>query len=151
MLWRVITGLLIPLILLPGMCLAHPSAQDASGRDRTPHLHLRFFYTLWRTFPDDRDHGRLHRSNAGATDSHCGKPTPDHDHDAVYLPVSVIQGWRCEPPQVLLVDTATMLVPAEIVDSLPTTLCLTPAQRLLSPSHHCQPCPIYLRSLSLII
>jgi hypothetical protein len=153
MLWRVITGTLIPLVLLPGMCLAHPRTGDASGRDRAPHFHLRFFYALWQTLPDDRSYCRRHRSNGDPTDSHFAKPTPDHDYDAVYLPLSVIQGWRCEPLQVLLIDTATMLdlVQAETVDLLRSKLCLTPAQRLLSPFPHCQPCPIYLRSLSLVI
>jgi hypothetical protein len=135
------------------MCAAHShagtSVHDASGLNRPPHFHLRFFYLWWQQSRNEQNYYFPQGSYDGKalTDS---RPTTDHDVDAVYLPVSFLLGWRSDSP----VDPVS---PSGLV-ALAGTMCLSsaaliliPSQEPSSPALRWQPCAIYLRSLTLLI
>jgi hypothetical protein len=89
---RRLARLLIVLLLQPWITCVHAHAgvseHDPSGKVRPPHFHLRFLYSFWwqsTDVPSQRPHPATARDG--------GASTPDHDADAIYLPVSILHGW----------------------------------------------------------
>jgi hypothetical protein len=150
---RVVFRLLVLLLLVPGMCAAHShagtSAHDPSGLNRPPHFHLRFFYLWCQQYGNERNY-YFHQGGHESTALTGSKPTADHDADAIYLSISVLLGWRSDLP----VDPVSPLG----LTMPPGTMCLADAAHVLVPSQelsphaaHWQRCPIYLRSVTLLI
>jgi hypothetical protein len=149
MLRRGVALVLIPLLLLPGMCGVHAHAgisdHDPSGKDRPPHFHLRVLASLWRQSADDP-----YRHPYQSTTSTGGRQTPDHDDDAIYLPVSILLGGHTGPP-VDSVAPPALQAPVVAADSPSPASVRAPSQPSLVSAVSNPMCPIYLRALSLLI
>ena len=150
---HVVSRLLVPLFLIPAMCPAHAhsgtSVHDPSGLNRAPHFHLRFFYLSWQQCRNEKNYycrpeSDEYKALAGRT------PTADHDDDAVYLPLSVLLGWRSNSP-VAPVDPSGLATLAGTICVPNAAFVLSSSQEPSPPAAHWQLCPIYLRSLTLLI
>jgi hypothetical protein len=152
MLRRAITQLLVPLVLLPCV-VAHSHAwtsiHDPSGQYRPPHVHLRFFYPSWWQSRNDQDYYR-YLSNAKNKSFTRNRSAPDHDDDAIYLPVSVLLGWHSDPPVAPLLKTSALVTPAGTIYLLEAAVSI-PLPLFFPPVVQGRLCPIYLRSLTLLI
>lgn len=150
---RVVSRLLVPLFLIPGMCPAHAhcgmSVHDPSGLNRTPHFHLRFFYLSWQQCGNEKKHDSPAESDEYQARA-SRNPTADHDDDAVYLSLSILLGWRSNSP-VAPVDPSGMAALAVTIYVPNTAPVLTSSQEPSPPAAYGQPCPIYLQSLILLL
>lgn len=101
MLHRAVVLLLIPTLLLQGMCFAHshagPDGQESSEHARTQHIHIPLVGGHTHHHHDGEPHHHHHdedQDDNDAAQSPCNKPpfqespTDDHDDDAVYLPLT---------------------------------------------------------------
>jgi hypothetical protein len=102
---------LIVLVLQPWLSLAHThtevSEHDPSGKFRPPHFHLRFFSVFWR-HSNEAPVSQI-RHAAALTG---GAAAPDHDIDAIYVPVSVLLGWDDGP------RAETSIPPSDLVGTV---------------------------------
>jgi hypothetical protein len=139
---------LIPLLLLPGACAAHPhhavNDHDPSGQDRSPHFHLRLLATHWPAFVEDQP--TVGNEETALDES---APESDHDADAVYLGLSVLMGGQPDSPD------GHHAVPAPMVST--GVVCLFPAPAPVSWQASAAPgvayltCPLHLSSCALLI
>lgn len=136
---RVVAPVLIPLLLLPGLCCAQAhhgiSDHDPTGLERSPHFHLRFLLLALPNRDEDL----------------CGsQPVEDHDDDAVYLSISTLLGWHSEhhPDPVA---PPTLELPLPTVNLPDAILVFLPAETLPTLAGFWMVCPIYLRSLILLL
>jgi hypothetical protein len=150
---RVVARLLVLLLFLPGTWAAHAhagtSAHDPSGSDRAPHFHLRVFYVSWQQYPSGQNVHFHHWHDEGKALT-GSKPATDHDDDAVYLPVSVLLGW-CSDPPVDLGNATELAMLAGTVRLPDVALIKIPPQESSPPAARWHACPLYLRSLTLLI
>jgi hypothetical protein len=142
---------LIPLLLLPGACHAHAgiSDHDPSGKDRSPHFHLRFFLGMWKQSGEDRPPSS-HVGRNPFTTFDRNSPASDHDEDAVYLPLPLLLGWSAGP-QINLVDPSTLIALAPEAGDTHAISLSARAAVLSSASQPDKAPPIRLRLLPLLI
>jgi hypothetical protein len=128
---------------------AGTSAHDPAGLDRPPHIHLGYFLPLGRPGGSRAEQLPPYAGNQGK--ALLGGPSlPDHDADAVYLPLSVLLGWHSEP-QAALVKPLAAATPARGAALPHAALAPTFAKAPAAPAGHGRSCPIYLRALALLI
>jgi hypothetical protein len=131
------------------MCYAHchggTDGDKLPGHDQIPHLHL----IGTADHPHDgADHDHLHNGD----DHDDGEPAaPDHDDDAVYVPVSVVLGWGCMYSQDAPGDVSAwlpMMGPLRVL----FTVTAPPLPRTRPPPLPLyQHCAVYLQTLTLLI
>jgi hypothetical protein len=143
---RGVAQLLVALLLQPGMLWAHAHAgisdHDPSGKVRPPHFHLRFLYSLWQQPGEDPHYPRQTMALDGA------RTTPEHDADAVYLPISILLGWQTGPQVDSIVP---YLIPVGVINSLPSASTVGPSEPAFLLPISSQPCLIYLCAFALLI
>jgi hypothetical protein len=154
MLHRIVSLLLVPTIFLQGIGYCHSQAatclHEPAGHEQRPHFHLCMVGLYHHAHQDhhaDQD-GKPNGQNEQALGQQA--PAESHDDDAVYVSELVMLGWRSSHSQVASGDYST-LVPMDAMASNPLTTALL---RLLThppPSLLCRHCPIYLRTLALLI
>ena len=140
---RVVAHLLIPLLLVPGLSHAHAgtSNDDSGGMIRPPHFHIRSLIPSGQQQP-------VRGSRSERWILHPVQAPQDHDADAIYLSLSVIHGWGPN----LLVITVDLPAPLTWVDGVFSPFCFSTHPRTIAqPGLLLSPCPLYLRSLSLLI
>jgi hypothetical protein len=140
---RVVAHILIPLLLVPGLCHAHAgtSTDDLGGIIRPPHFHIRSLIPSGQQQP-------VRGSLSEGWILHPVQAPQDHDADAIYLSLSVIHGWGSNF-QVITGDLPGLLRHADCVFS-PIAFVTNP-RTIEQPGFVISPCPLYLRSLSLLI
>jgi hypothetical protein len=126
-------------------CHAGSSERDPSGKNRGPHFHLRFVSAFW-----GRHAGLPTGSLSHPIAANCVAPTPDHDADALYLPIAISLGWDDSPQVDSLVSP--VFVAALLPESFPLFALPAATSALANwPAISLQACPIYLRALTLLI
>src|SRR5262249_23754031 len=148
MLHRVVSLLLVPTLLLQGVSFAHShigtGVQEPVGHDQTPHFHWHFVGTpaLLRHDDEDQDADDDHANNEAPG---LVAPATDHDKDTVYVPLSVMLGWRRQQSTVVSEDCSALLAMAWIRISPQEIINRLLPQPRPPPLLLYWQCPIYLR------
>jgi len=152
--WRqVVVLLLVPLLLLPGLCFAHSHAGtgvlEPPEHDATPHFHLRCLFAV--LFPQLHPvHCSCHPAHGNERALHPDRPAEDHDADAVYLPGSALLGRLNEHGPVVALDSALVPTLATVPDRTDNlAVCDRPLGH--PPFLPSEFCPIYLKTCTLLI
>jgi hypothetical protein len=148
---RMLVLSLVPLLLLPGICHAHAwiSDHDPSGKDRSPHFHLRFFScSLGQSEGDPHPCSLSSLDQTNTFDR--SRSASDHDRDAVYLPLSILFGWQSSPKVDLVDPSVQLTLVAMVCDTHAMSGSVQPAA-LCSPPLPSESSPIPLQFLPLLI
>jgi hypothetical protein len=148
---RVISSFLVPALLFQVICSVH--AQEGScphgpcGHDPSPHFHLCMVFSHDHDGCDqDLDADPHHPGNDAFP---CPVRTHCHDDDAIYVPGNMLLGLRRSNFQSDAKDCPPLASIAEI-SGVPLATALLP--RLTHPPPlPGQHCPLYLRTLTLLI
>ncbi|OAI53905.1 hypothetical protein AYO44_15630 [Planctomycetaceae bacterium SCGC AG-212-F19] len=144
MFYRAVCLLLLPLLVLQGMCLTlsqgGPCFHQPAGHHQAPHFHL--CALGWH------HHDATHDDEDDAADQ--SSPATGHEDDAVYLTAPVMLASRSPLPQIGADNFATS-VPTTATSALlsitgSAALSVHPPPLLLH-----EHCPLYLRTLTLLI
>lgn len=134
---RVLTLLLLPPLLLQGVCFSHSHASEDIA-EPADHAHTRHFHSPLHTHPHhhhDEDEPQAPLS-------------PAHDDDAVYFP-DAIPGSTADDSSLTQEQNAFVLALQAFIDAVSIAPPSPPAVAHPPPLPPC--CPLYLRTLTLLI
>jgi hypothetical protein len=151
---RVLFLLLVFALFLQGMgfcsCQDDPCSRDPAGHERRPHFHL---CMVGLHHHDQKDH---HADQSGEPTGHKGQtlgqqaPAEGHTDDAVYVSALATLGWH-SLSSTFASGYNSALVPMDATVGSPLTTAVAALLRHSLPFLSCHYCPIYLRTLALLI
>jgi hypothetical protein len=128
-----------------GICV-----HESAGHEQQPHFHLCTVGLCQHACKNH--HADLASKPKGHKEQVLGEQTPveDHDHDAVYLSAQMMLGWHSSHAHVAA-EYDSMLRPVDAMLAHPCAPAIAPWWANPLFSLPCHDCPLYLRTLALLI